>query len=221
MAKQMDYQKESFGDYSEQVEDYTKRKLVPMPKTAEARKLWEMVDPLFYTEKLTMPKFLINGNNDPYWTTDALNLYWGELKGNKYVCYVPNAGHDLKQTIDGQEDRSRAINSLAAFARTIITGKSLPKLEWKHETVDGKFRLTVDSSAPPKSARLWVAEAPTRDFRLFPWKEQAVKVDKNKVIGFVDAPKSGCLAFYGDLEYEIDGIPYHLCTQIRIVGKPK
>jgi PhoPQ-activated pathogenicity-related protein len=62
-------------------------------------------------------KLLINGVNDPYWTTDALNLYWDDLPGDKWVTYVPNAGHNLEQHADGKKDRTRAVNALAAFAR--------------------------------------------------------------------------------------------------------
>jgi len=222
MSKQMDYQKESFGDYSEQVKDYTERQLVPMPKTEEAKKLWQMVDPFFYRDKVTMPKFLINGNNDPYWTVDALNLYWGDLKGDKYVCYVPNAGHDLKQqTNEAKEDRSRATNALAAFVRMQSTGKALPKLAWKHDNDSSKLRVTVEASPAPSAARLWVATAPTRDFRKSSWIEKPAAIIKNTVAGEVAPPAEGCLAFYADLDYEIDGIPYHLCTQIRVAGKPE
>jgi len=96
----------------------------------------------------------------------------------------------------------------------------MPKLEWKHETEGDKLRLRMDSSTPPLAARLWAAEADNQDFRLSPWRAKSVTVDQNKVTGEIDAPKEGCLAFFGELEYEIDGIRYQLSTQLRVAGKP-
>jgi PhoPQ-activated pathogenicity-related protein len=223
MHKQMDHQKASFGEYSEMIHDYTERGLVPMPKGEAPKRLWMMVDPYFYRDKVTMPKLLINGNNDPYWTTDALNLYWDDLKGDKYVAYIANAGHNLQVRDErGKEiDRMKAVDTLAAFARHQITDKALPKLTWKHDGVDGKLRLTVEADAAPTGARLWVATAPTRDFRKARWNEQKVELTTNKMVGEVSPPAEGCLAFYGELDYEIDGIKYHLCTQIRIAGEAK
>jgi PhoPQ-activated pathogenicity-related protein len=223
MNKQMDYQKESFGAYSDMIRDYTERGLVPMPKGEEPKKLWKMVDPYFYREKVTMPKLLILGNNDPYWTTDALNLYWDDLKGDKYVAYIANAGHNLQVRDEkGKEiDRLKAVDTLAAFARAEITDKALPKLKWKHDDNGKKLRLTIDADAAPAGARLWVAGASTRDFRKARWNEQKAEITKTTIVGEVDPPAEGCEAFYAELDYEIDGIKYHLCTQIRIAGQPK
>src|SRR5205085_3793545 len=95
MRQQGPYQLKSFGAYSEQVRDYTARGLLPMADTPAAKRLWSMVAPYTYRDRLTLPKLLIHGANDPYWTTDALNLYWDGLKGDKWVLYVPNAGHKL------------------------------------------------------------------------------------------------------------------------------
>jgi PhoPQ-activated pathogenicity-related protein len=50
------------------------------------------------------------GTNDEYWPLDALNLYWSELKGPKYVLYIPNNGHGLK-------DYGRIVGSLCALHR--------------------------------------------------------------------------------------------------------
>jgi PhoPQ-activated pathogenicity-related protein len=220
MTEQMAYQKESFGRYSDMIHDYTERGLVPIPKTEEAKRLWQMVDPYFYRDKLKQPKLIINGNNDPYWTTDALNLYWDELQGEKYVVYVANAGHDLNQGTKDKPDRTRAVNALAAFARHETTNKPLPQLSWRYDAGD-RLRLTVEATQAPKAARLWVATAPTKDFRKSKWVEQAVTLDGTQIKGLVDPPAEGCLAFYAELDYEIDGIPYHLCTQLRVAGKPK
>src|SRR5262249_17413309 len=145
MRVQMSHQLETLGQYSDMIEDYTKAGLVPMPDTPEARKLWGMVDPWAYREKLTMPKCLFNGVNDPYWATDGTNLYWDDPKGDKWIVYVPNAGHDLvERKATGGTDRERALSGLAAFTRHQILGKPMPKLTWKHETVEGKLRLTVE-----------------------------------------------------------------------------
>jgi PhoPQ-activated pathogenicity-related protein len=221
MQEQMPHQLQSFGRYSDMIKDYTNTGLVPLPTTPEAKKLWGMVDPWVYRDRLTMPKLMILGNNDPYWTTDALNLYWDDLQGDKWVTYVPNAGHDLRQQgANGQPDMSRTINALAAFALHQSNGKPMPKLQWKHDQAGGELVVTVKASPEPKSARLWVATAPTADFRKAVWKEAPARIKDGIVSGTVPAPKEGCLAYYADLEYEAGGVPYHLSTQVRIAGKP-
>ncbi len=222
MQVQMKHQLECFGAYSEMIKDYTERKLVPLPPGEEAKRLWQIVDPYFYRDKLTMPKMLINGNNDPYWSTDALNLYWDDLKGPKYAVYVPNAGHNLVQEgLPELEKRDRAVKALAAFVRYQANAKPLPKLTWKNDDEGDKLRIAVSADPMPKTARVWVAANPTRDFRKAKWTEKEVLIVKDQVIGAVPAPKEGCLAFYVETDYEIDGIAYHLCTQLRLVGTPK
>jgi PhoPQ-activated pathogenicity-related protein len=95
-------------------------------------------------------------------------------------------------------------------------------LEWKHDDdAAGRMRLTVTAKPAPTGARLWVATAPTRDFRKAKWVERPATINKETVVGLVDAPTDGCIAFFGDLDYEIDGIKYNLCTQMRVAGKAK
>src|SRR5258708_16536365 len=139
-----------------------------------------MVDPGVYRKKLTMPKMIINGTNDPYWTQDALNLYWDDLSGDKWVLYVPNAGHNL---VEGNliPNLTRAGNTLAAFARHQIYDSPMPKLSWKHTQASGKYRLSVTSDPAPKAVRLWQADAPTRDFRKATWK--ATKLETTSPTG--------------------------------------
>src|SRR5262245_50417873 len=97
MKEQLPHQLKSFGAYSEMIGDYTKLGLAELPDSPEVRKLYGLVDPYSYREQLTLPKLILLGNNDPYWTVDALNLYWDGLKGDKWVMYVANAGHNLTQ----------------------------------------------------------------------------------------------------------------------------
>lgn len=218
MAEQLPHQLKSYGHYSEQIKDYTERGLVPLPDHPLAKKLWFMVDPWHYRSKITVPTMIINGANDPYWTVDSLNLYWDGLKSDKWVLYVPNAGHDLTQKhANGGKDRDRAINTLVAFTKHIVKENPMPKLEWKHDDADGQARLTVTSIPEPRSARLWVAAATTRDFRASSWKEQPLEVKMGRALATMKAPTTGNVAFFAEFEFEIEGIRHPLSTQIRVL----
>jgi PhoPQ-activated pathogenicity-related protein len=218
MAEQMPRQLKTFGAYSSRLAPYTSRGLVPIPETPEGRRLLAMVDPWNYLNRLALPKLIINGTNDFYWATDALNLYWNDLPGDKWVIYVPNAGHDLQRQDKPQAERlSDLVNGLAAFSRYQISGKSMPQLSWKYQTVNGKERLTIDASPAPVGARLWVAQAATTDLRAAAWTEQPMAIADGKISGEIARPEKGRLAFLGELDYEIEGLKYHLSTQIRTV----
>jgi PhoPQ-activated pathogenicity-related protein len=216
MQAQMAHQLKCYGRYSEMIDDYVKRDLVPMPKTERAMKLWSMVDPWVYREKLTMPTMIINGANDPYWTVDALNLYWDDLKSPRWVCYVPNAGHNLMQD---KINPMRVANTLGAFARHQIHGVKMPELKWQHDDADGKARLTVSANMPPTKARLWVADAEKRDFRKSAWKEHEAKIDGKSIVGAIDMPNGNFRVFFGEMEYQIDGLTFFLSTQMRVLEK--
>ncbi len=222
--KQIPHQFESFGGPSEQIAPYTKRGLVPLPDTAEARKLWGMVDPWIYRERYTMPKLVVLGNNDRYWSTDALNLYWDDIPGDKWISYTPNAGHDLTERgPDGKKgDPFRALNNVCGFIRHQITGQPMPKLTWKHDDADGKLRLSVTAEPAPKEARLWMARSDSKDFRASRWEAKPIPVEAGKpLVANIDRPEDGYVAFYADLGYEIEEIPQWLCTQLRMAGKEK
>ena len=217
---QMEHQLKVFGTYSEQTADY--HALLRAPETEDSRRLWRMVDPYSFREKITQPKLVILGNNDPYWATDALNFYWDGLPGPKSIHYVANAGHNL--TPKGPDGKSqppmRAIDTLGVFTRLVLAGKPMPQIEWKHDGDAAHPRLVVTSTPAPKAARLWVAHAPTQDFRAARWEEQPAALDGEKVTGTIDAPATGSAAFYAALDYEFNGVGYTLCTQLRIVDAP-
>jgi len=217
MRAQMSRQVQAFGTYSARLGPYSSRGLLPIPETPAGQRLLNMVDPWAYRDRLTMPKLIVNGTNDLYWATDALNLYWDGIPNNKWVVYIPNAGHNLRRQDRPQpEQLNDLITGLAAFSRHQINGTPMPSLTWKHETVNGKLRLTIDSNAAPIGARLWIAQSATSDFRSVQWQEQEVTISDGKIIGEVTPPEKGHLAFFGELAYEIDGLRYYLSTQVRM-----
>ena len=224
MPVQMQNQVKAFGKPSLMIRDYTARGLVPIPKTPEAQNLWKMVDPWVYRDRITVPKMIINGTNDPYWPLDALNTYWDDLKGEKYLLYVPNAGHDLRE-MDDKGNRQlipeRALNTLAAFSRSQILGKPMPKLSWQCDEKEGICKLALTTGGA-KSVRVWTADSATRDFRQSRWTaaESSLK-DIPKADFGVKAPADGFRACFAEADYEIDGVKFTLSTQLRILEGKK
>lgn len=220
ISGQMSHQVKSLGGYSHKISPYTDRRLLPLPETPEAKRLSSLIDPWTYREELTLPKFIINGTNDPYWATDAINLYWNDLKGEKWVLYVPNAGHDLRRRDrSAAEQFDHAMRGLAAFLRSRIYRKSLPQLQSSHASADGGIRITIDATQPPLGARLWVATAPSRDFREALWNERPAEIKGGRVSGAVALPAEGFTAFFAELDFDLDGLGFQLSTPIRVQGR--
>lgn len=221
---QMKNQVAAFGKPSEMVRDYTSRHLVPIPNTPEGARLWQMVDPWVYRDQLTLPKMIINGANDPYWPLDALNSYWDDLKGEKYLMYVPNAGHDLRALDkDGKKELVpvRAINTLSAFCKSQIFDKPMPKLTWKYAAEGDTATIALESKEAAKSVRAWEAVAPTRDFRAARWNEFAAGKDVRMSGVAIGRPASGFRAVFLEAEVELDGLSFTLTSQIRILEAKK
>jgi PhoPQ-activated pathogenicity-related protein len=180
-----------------------------------------------YRESLTLPKLLVNGTNDPYWPQEALNQYWDDLKGEKYIAYIPNAGHNLVEVgPDGKRPAiplpTRAVNALSAFSRQVIAGKPMPKLTWKHSDEGGQAYLAVESDVPIQEVRLWASASATRDFRKSRWEIAATARTNVLKTGLATAfPADGYKAVYGECEYDLDGLTYSLSTQIRVLEAKK
>ncbi|MGL6076536.1 MAG: PhoPQ-activated pathogenicity-related family protein [Fimbriiglobus sp.] len=227
---QMQNQLKAFGKPSLMIADYTRAGLVPIPDTTEAKRLWQMVDPWVYREKITVPKFLIHGTNDPYWPQDALNSYWNDLKGDKYVLYVPNAGHDLREVGENKTKQTfpqRAVDTLSAFARSQVFDKPMPSLTW--ETAEKLPYIMTKPVGTVKRVLKWKAESETRDFRESRWTSEEVLTnqEKKRYDGTLEVglshPKTTAnfTAFFGEIIFDFDGIPLHMSTQIQILEGAK
>jgi PhoPQ-activated pathogenicity-related protein len=223
MPVQMKNQVAAFGKPSLMIKDYTERKLVPIPDSGEAQKLWKMVDPWIYRDQIAVPKMIINGANDPYWPLDALNSYWDDLKGDKHVLYVPNAGHDLREADkDGKKQLipERAVNTLAAFCKCHVFNKKMPSLAAKYDykPVEDKSHVSLTIQGEKKTQRMWVAESQTRDFRKAHWTEVPLPEAGDL---FLIPPRTGFSAAFVEVQFDVDGLVFPLSTQLRILEPKK
>lgn len=210
MRAQTQYQLETWGTYSEQIRDYTSKGLVKQGElTDRETMLWRLVDPYTYRSRLTLPKLLIHGTNDPYWVVDAAKLYWNDLVGPKNLLEIPNGDHGLK----GGQDL--AVSTLAVFFQHVVGQTPWPEVHWAHADSENHLVLQIDSSPAPKQARLWLAQSPTKDFRKATWNAQPLTASSNRFVAKVPKPKQGHVAFFGELRFEHDGVPFSLCTLVR------
>lgn len=207
---QMRHQLDTWGEFSEQIHDYTSKGLIKLENESEREAaLRIMMDPYSYRGLLALPKLIINGTNDPYWVLDANNFYWSDLVGPKYLLKVPNAGHGL----DG--GRELAYSTLAAYFRHIVSSTPMPELKWNYQSVDGRLQVVVESSETPKGARVWSARSVDKDFRDAQWSSQPMAEKEGQWLGSVARPEEGYAALYGEIQFEFEGLDYSLCTLIH------
>jgi len=205
LITQLKHQKEIWGDYSPQISDYTSRSLMDFLDDPLGKSLTNIVDPYSYVDRIAMPKLIINGSNDPYWAIDAINFYFKDLVGEKYILYVPNSGHEL-------QDRERVIQDISAFY-LYLTGKiKFPQLSWKFEEDKSSITLTLASDIQPVKVGAWYAISDTKNFTSSIWKYVEAEPNRDNYIIKVEKPKDKNIALFGEFHYRIKDLDFYLCT---------
>ncbi|MCI0381070.1 MAG: PhoPQ-activated pathogenicity-related family protein [Gemmataceae bacterium] len=216
MKAQTDWAEKVYGKQSEQIHDYTDLGLVGKMDDPDMIRLREWVDPYAYRTRYNIPKLLLLGTNDRYWTVDSLRHYWDDLPEPKLIFQTPNAGHDLG---GGKE----ATETLAAFVQMIADKQPLPKVNWK---ADGEAEVTLSMSSNHKAklARLWTADSTDRDFRNDRWssRDLDVKSGSSQAEARVEKPARGYRAYMGELILTSPtGHDYRLSTAARVTPDSK
>jgi PhoPQ-activated pathogenicity-related protein len=213
MPVNLDYQVEVWGDYSVEIEDYVDLGIPQTINTEQGNALTIMIDPYSYRDKLTMPKLILIGTNDPYWPVDAVKHYFNDLKGENFIHYTPNAGHGLN---GGQQAR----RSISAFFCNTFTQLPYAECSWETSESETGVTLNVEGSANAIiAAYLWSADSQDRDFRDEVWSSSDLDaLDNSSVNTTLNYPETGFRAFYIDLKYrDLYGREYTLSTQMFVV----
>ena len=219
MPATFDYQKQLYGEYSEEIQDYVNLEIPQAIHSEFGNAVVQMIDPYSYREKLTMPKLIIMATNDPYWTVDAVKHYINEIPGHNLLHYVPNAGHGLG-------DKVQAFGALGSFFTHMLYRSDYPVCEWNLVEKRRNIELNVKAS-PDKlvSARLWKSVSDSRDFREATWTKSDIPLngrDRSVVNVRIDYPKKGFQAFYVDLVYkDPHGDEYTVSTRTYVSDHKK
>ncbi|MBI1177009.1 hypothetical protein GC207_06170 [bacterium] len=194
---------EAYGYYSPAVGDYVRQGIMDWQGTPEYASLLKIVEPYEYRDRLTMPKLMIDACGDQYFLPDSHRFYFADLKGPKYMRYVPNADHSLRDT--------DVAETLTAWQYAITHRRPLPKFDWQVNWERGEIAMQLTDK--PAKILLWQATNPeARDFRLETlgkaWSSSELKADADgKVLVDMTKPDKGWTAFMVELTYPIDGCP--------------
>ncbi|MEN9572580.1 MAG: hypothetical protein RL514_435 [Verrucomicrobiota bacterium] len=210
MKAQLHWSQQVYGKQSEQINDYTELNLIERLDEPRMVELRSWVDPYSYRTRYTLPKLLLLGTNDPYWTVDALRHYWNDLPEPKLIFQTPNAGHDLA---GGKE----ATQTMAAFFQMIADREELPKLNWTRQGPDSPT-LTVTVTPAAKAFHLWTATSPDRDLRNDRWASVPVSSNPGRTATTqIERPATGYRAYLMEAEFTTkSGHDYKLSTEARV-----
>jgi len=212
LTLQMPHQIQAFGAYSEQIDDYSEKGLPDMLTSDLGKEVARLVDPFTYRKRSTCPKLMIIGTNDRYWPLDALNLYYKDLYGKNYILYVPNNGH-------GVNDMPRVLGGIGAVAKMVDGTLPFPELKSECVIKDGTVVFLASAKPDPFGMRVWMAEAPTRDFRDAEWvSEEMTKVEECLYRFEIEVPHEGYGALFGEYIYKIGERSAMLSTNVYLGG---
>jgi PhoPQ-activated pathogenicity-related protein len=211
-AKSFEHHYQAYGFYSPAVKDYEDLGIMKWTGTPEFDALMKIEEPYEYRDRLTMPKYIVNAAGDQYFLPDSSRFYFDDLKGEKYIRYVQNADHSLRNS------DSRV--GLVAFYDAFLRKQARPNFKWSFED-NGAIKVTTVTK--PTEVKLWAATNPdARDFRLAKigpaYKETKLEEQKDGIyVGNPGAPEKGWRAYFVELTFDSGGkYPFKFSTPVRV-----
>ena len=156
-ATSMQHHFKAYGFWSHAVADYFAEGLLGTINAEQAESFFQVTDPFRYREQLTLPKYIVNATGDEFFLLDSSQFYWDELKGPKYLRYVPNSDHSLEHT--------DAVQGIATFHWLIQNAHPIPSFEWKWTDTTTVELKGINGLV--SEVNKWSSHNPSaRDFRL-------------------------------------------------------
>jgi PhoPQ-activated pathogenicity-related protein len=190
----------AYGFWAPAIGDYDKRGLMDWTGTKQ------------YRDRLTLPKYIVNAAGDQFFLPDSSQFYYDKLKGEKYLRYVPNTDHSMRN--------SDALQAAVAFYDAVAKGVKPPQYSWKF---DKNGAITVDVQGKPSSVKLWQAVNPkARDFRLMTIGPAYKSTDltptaDGKYTATPVKPEQGWAAYFVEVTWPSQTkYPYKFTTPVRV-----
>jgi hypothetical protein len=126
----------------------------------------DIVDPVMYMDRFTMPVWNIIACGDEFTLPDSPRFWWGKLPGEKHLRAIPNSEHSMACcALD-------VVADIISFYHLLVRNIPRPSLDFSltHAGTNGLASITVNTpqNVHVQSVNMWTATTgPTRrDFRL-------------------------------------------------------
>src|SRR5688572_24169908 len=212
MERHFPHQVEAWGAPSESIRPYTELGLDRILSSPEGEGLRQIVDPFSYRTQLGQPKLVVLATNDQYFPLDSANLYFNELREPKYLLYLPNEPHSVR-------DYEPFVRTLRALHESAATGQALPRFEWEYQDAGGELMLCLRSDPGARRLRVWRAVSADSDFRDEQWQPVAssARAEARFVLG---DPAQGYAAIVGDATFGRALRAFTLSTCLSVAEAP-
>ncbi len=202
----------AYGFWAPSIGDYVAHGIMQRMDHPRWPEILRLVDPYSYRHRLTVPKLVLNAAGDQFFLPDSSRFYWRDLRGEKYLRYVPNGDHGLGGT--------DAMETIIAFHTLLSQGRRPPQFSWLRDP-DGTLRVRAEDR--PQEVRLWQAHNPrARDFRVetlgraYTSTPLAPAAD-GLYVAKVPAPERGWTAWFVELSYDVGAAtPLKLSTDVAV-----
>nr|KAG5691328.1 hypothetical protein BaRGS_014027 [Batillaria attramentaria] len=232
MVKNLHHHFRAYGGWTFAFKDYYDLNFTSQLDNPNTQLMADIVDPISYDARLTMPKLVISTGGDEFFLPDDSHYYFNNLTKPTYLRILPDAEHSCA----GHE--ISLFFTMRAFFLSAVTGTPLPKMNWTREATPtgGIIRLTTDR--PPLTVLTFFAKTISterRDFRLLvaspddptkPWPQPVVwhsreteYLGNNTFQATFDNPTQGWLGFFIQVTFEgvDDGAVLEFTTESQII----
>lgn len=203
----------AYGFWAPAVGDYESQGIMNWMGTPQMAALLKIEEPYQYRDRFTMPKFIVNSAGDQFFLPDSSQFYFRDLPGVKYLRYIPNCDHSLKNT--------DAVLTVLACYDAVLNQRQLPEFDWSTDS-DGALR--VKTKTKPEAVKLWFAHNPkARDFRLESLGPAYKSLDlqpepDGSYVGRVSKPQAGFTAYFVELTFNSGGpAPLKFTTDVKVI----
>jgi len=221
----------AFGGWPWVMIDYWRFGIMGLLDTPEMIEMQKIIDPYYYIDYLTMPKMMISGASDEFFSLDDYDYFYRDLVGEKYLWFLENSGHNVAGGPLGEEYWVM----LQTFYLSVLQAHEKPVLDWIKTHSETGGSIVVLTPSTPLSISAWSAPSVRpnrRDFRLselgdtgveatnITWTQSAVEdLGSGYYRATFDNPAEGYLCFFIKMTFPgpEDNRVYYLTTEANII----
>nr|XP_002730934.1 PREDICTED: autocrine proliferation repressor protein A-like [Saccoglossus kowalevskii] len=162
-VKNLHHHYRSLGGWTFAFEDYYDEGITKHIDDALTQKMFDIVDPYAYKERLTMPKLIVTASGDEFFLPDDSHYYYDNIPGPKFLKVTPNSEHS--QTGHYVDD----LFAMRAFFLAVYYDYKLPNMTWTRSETATTGSITLVTDVTPLTVKCFRAKTlgkTRRDFRL-------------------------------------------------------